>query len=419
MSAAAADSVVAELARRLADPAATYGPDGSGSLLDREAGVALLFAELGHADPGYRRVAHAYLAAANRRVRADGRHALFDGLPALAFAASCAVQREGEYASLLAGLDASVLEIARARLGAERERLAAGVPAADVTAFDVISGLTGLGRYLLRRRASEEADRLLREILGHLTALVRPVERAGSPVPGWWSEAGPVARAEPGRGHANLGMAHGIPGPLALLSTAWLAGVRVPGQAAAIESIVSFLIAWSGVDGGIPYWPSVLRLDDGTGRLTGTPRANEAWCYGRPGVLRAIQLAARALERTEWRDRVRASVRDLPSLPQPHWRIREDSLCHGWAGLLRIFGRIWHDDPGTGLGGLVDWLAERTVADFDPGQRYGYRAVRGPDGERSDDPGFLTGAAGVALALHAYRTGPEPATGWDAALLLG
>lgn len=415
------DTIITELTSRLADPTTTQAE--SGSLLDREAGLALLFAELGHTnathpdadrvDPGYRRIAHAYLVAANGRLRGDGRHSLFDGVPAVGFAASGAVRREGEYGGLLAGLDASVFAVVRARLRAERERMAAGAPVGDVTAYDVVSGLTGLGRYLLRRRQSDEAGALLRETLGYFALLVRPVERDGIALPGWWSEADPVLRA--GRGHVNLGMAHGIAGPLALLSTAWRAGVRVPGQAAAIEAIVAFLAEWSGEEDGIPYWPSVLRLD--AGRLTRTGRANEAWCYGRPGVLRAIQLAALALDRPDWHELVRTSVRDLPALPEPRWGIREHGLCHGWAGLLRIFGRIQHDDPATGLGPLVDRLAERTAAGFDPALRYGYRSVTAP-GRRTDDPGFVTGAAGIALALHAYRTGPAPATGWDAALLL-
>ncbi|WP_405748095.1 hypothetical protein [Streptomyces sp. NBC_01525] len=32
--------------------------------------------------------------------------------------------------------------------------------------------------------------------------------------------------------------------------------------------------------------------------------------------------------------------------------------------------------------------------------------------------GLLTGASGVALALHAYAIDAPPASGWDAALLL-
>lgn len=33
-------------------------------------------------------------------------------------------------------------------------------------------------------------------------------------------------------------------------------------------------------------------------------------------------------------------------------------------------------------------------------------------------PGLLTGAAGIALALHAYATDAPPRTSWDAAFLL-
>ncbi|WP_037344952.1 lanthionine synthetase C family protein [Sciscionella sediminilitoris] len=408
-------SVLGALTERLADP--RIAPGSQRSLLEREGGLALLYAELGRHDPKARALAHRHLAAANRSLTPASPHTLFDGIPALAFAARCAARQEGEYAALLDGLDSSVFAIARTRLEEERRRLDAGETLHTVRSFDLVSGLTGLGSYLFRR-GTGDAESLLREILASLVRLVRPIRRDGVRLPGWWAEQGPVIGQEHRGGHVNLGMAHGIGGPLALLATTWTAGIRVPEQDAALAEIVAFLVGWSDVDGSARFWPPTLTLDGE--RLTASPRSRESWCYGRPGIARAIQLAGLALHREDWLTHARESVRDLATLPGHRWEVRDTGLCHGWSGLLHVLGRMQHDDPGCGLGTVLDRIAGRVLAEFDPRMPFGYRQHSRPGAPPTDEPGFLTGAAGIALAVHAYCSAePKPASGWDSALLAG
>lgn len=421
-----ADAVVGILAERLADPGRTCDPEEMTerpptgySALNGGVGLALLYAELGRDDPQFRPIAHRYLALAGRELTGAQRHCLYEGAPALAFAAVSAMQHPGEYAKLLGDLDASVHRSVRRRLDQERARLRAGAVAKHYLRHDVIAGLTGLGRYLLRRcPGSAEAESLLREILAYVGELTRPVEREGESMPGWWVEDfSPYASAE-SVGHANLGMAHGIPGPLALLASAWRAGVRVPGQEEAIGAIAEFLVEWSDEDDGGPYWPRSLDLAQYLNRPSRLPRERMAWCYGTPGVARALQLAGLALERTGWTDVAREAAQGVFRRPEAEWGFADTCLCHGSAGLLHIVGRINVDDPRCRLEGDIDRLAQRVVDAFDTDARFGYRQFHTRKLADHDDPGFLTGSAGVALALHAYRNGPRPASGWDSVLLL-
>jgi class I lanthipeptide synthase len=69
----------------------------------------------------------------------------------------------------------------------------------------------------------------------------------------------------------------------------------------------------------------------------------------------------------------------------------------------------------------VDYSALMTMDAFDAGARFGFRSPSDVTTGRPtwvDDGGFLTGAAGIALALHRYAGGAEPRTAWDAALLV-
>ena len=66
----------------------------------------------------------------------------------------------------------------------------------------------------------------------------------------------------------------------------------------------------------------------------------------------------------------------------------------------------------------ADTLAAHLLDDFDADAPFGYRFPHPRADRPLDRPGFLDGAAGVALALHTYATDRPPRTPWDAALLL-
>ncbi|NEA07719.1 lanthionine synthetase, partial [Streptomyces sp. SID10692] len=78
------------------------------------------------------------------------------------------------------------------------------------------------------------------------------IVRHGTRLPAWWITDGlDHGLAE----HVNLGLAHGVSGPLALLSTAWLADVRVDGQDEAVERTVALLARLATTDEAGPRWP--------------------------------------------------------------------------------------------------------------------------------------------------------------------
>jgi len=332
MTATAAE-VVAQVAARLADPVRVVEQVGAAenvrgfvalgrpapwhpvSLGDGYPAVALLFAELGRADPAHLPTAHRYLGLAAQEVTAAPPGGLFAGPTALAFAAATAARRPDEYAGVLATLDERIAGWVLPRLRAEWERIDAGRAGTVFGAYDVVSGATGVGRYLLNRTvrtsaAGSGADTPVRTaltaVLTYLTALTRPVHDAGATLPGWWVEHPPDRpRAEPDApGHLNLGLAHGAPGPLALLALAWSAGIRVPGQDDAIGYLAEWLLDHRRTDTGGPFWPHYLARADLIGPADGPgdtdhrhpPSSTRAgWCYGTPGVARALQLAGLAL----------------------------------------------------------------------------------------------------------------------------
>jgi hypothetical protein len=401
------ETVVEDIARRLADPVSVMAVMAERSpsrwiplsLTDGYPATALLFAELARTDSAYRVVGHRHLAMGTA---ADpGVHGLYMGAGALAFATARSVRKAGDYAGLLSTLDDMLGTWVARRLRPEWERMATRTPGTEFSAYDAVTGVTGVGRHLLDRGAVE----LTRAVLRYLVALTEPLGE----LPGWWVAHPPTLTGTSG-GHANAGLAHGIAGPLALLSTAWAAGVRVPEQDAAAERIVDWLLAWSDIDEHGRYWPDGLSAAELADRPQRLHPARSAWCYGTPGIARALHLAGSTFGRPEWTSEAVSALGAMLRRPLHSHGVVDAGLCHGWAGLLHLVLRTGRETCSPELLAGADRLVVRVLDAYDPDSAFGFRA-QGTD----DTAGFLEGATGIALALLGWLG--APASGWDAALL--
>jgi hypothetical protein len=393
------------------------------SLGEGHPGIALLFAQLGRADSSMRSRAHAHLDAAAARLGGKPGVGLYYGMAALGFVALIAATTPADYGRLLAEVDRCVVAGACQLVQIERERLEARVPGTWARAYDVIVGLSGLGRYLLARvGASSEISDTVSKVLRYLVRLTDPVAVRGHAVPGWWLAGTPNQRqaaANPD-GHFDLGIAHGIAGPLALLALTWRDGIIVPGQEQAMHRIAEWLLNWQLSDEGGLYWPTVVGLNE---EVTGQIRPDHtsrpgAWCYGTLGIARALQLAAYALGKPAWEQAALTAMHDLFRRAHGQWKISDAGICHGFAGILRTTWRIARESGDAELAKHIPGLVVEVIRGFDRQPVFGFRyeVVGGP----VDRPGFLNGAAGTALALIDYS---RPAVdghllSWDAALLL-
>lgn len=388
------------LAARLRTPDPGSDPRLRQSLADGPAGIALLHIERARTGHGTWATAHAWLrAATGAPVAATDDACLYLGAPAIGFVLHTADQA-GRYSRPCTAVDQAVTALAHRRVDQALARIHRGeLPAA--AEFDVIRGLTGIGAHLLRHTASNE---VLGRILDYLVQLTQPVERDGIRLPGWWTRHDPSGRtsaAFPG-GHGNLGMAHGITGPLALLSLALRAGVVVDGHPEAIRRICAWLDDCRRGHDGAWWWPQWITLDEQhTGHVHQARPLRPSWCYGTPGIARAQQLAGIATGDPARRHLAEQALTACLADPAQIDSISDASLCHGWAGLLHTV-RTCAADTAIDFTGHLACLTDRLV-------QHVHDNPATPDG-------LLEGAAGSALALHA-ATAPT-ASGWDECLLL-
>lgn len=347
---------------------------------------------------------HAWLArATGEDLSAGPGSGLWFGAPAVAFALATAAP--GQYPQAMTSLDDAVTQLVHARLQAARLRIAAAVRPA-LSEFDLVRGLTGLGAYLLRRDPHGD---LIHRILAYLVALTEPLpadDDAGLGAPGWWTSdvpsGQPVHRFR--CGHADLGMAHGISGPLALLALAMRQGIIVDGHSAAIDRICTWLDAWRHEAPAGPWWPERVSLAElRTGRSVHDGPVRPSWCYGTPGLARAQQLAGHALRDPARQESAEHALARCVADPVQLDRVNNPALCHGWAGVLATVWYAAADARSPDLRGHLPRLLDALLA----------HASDAPPGRL---PGLIEGSAGIALTLHSLAT--QTAGGWPICLLL-
>ena len=274
--------------------------------------------------------------------------------------------------------------------------------------FDLMSGLVGVGVYALERLPRPAATLCLEQVVERLGELAEH-RRDGIT----WLSRPEILPARVRRdfplGYYNLGVAHGTPGIISLLGSCMAAGVATDQAAELLEGAVQWLLSTQSPGEPPGSFPALIAPD------TGPAPARVAWCYGNPGIACALLVAARGAGRGDWeRHALEAGLAALGD-PQQTPGIRDAGLCHGSAGVAHLFNRLYQathvDDfrtaalqwlehtlrlrrDGHGVAGFEIWKNQRMIA----------------------HPGFLQGAAGIALALAAAVGSIEPE--WDRALLV-
>lgn len=268
--------------------------------------------------------------------------------------------------------------------------------------YDLIGGLAGLGVYLLERHSRPEARKALGSVVRRLDDLACDLEAGVAwltppeHLPDWQRRLAP-------RGYYNLGMAHGSPSVLVVLSGAAAFGVETATANRLLEGGVDWLLQQKLTDPKGSVFPKWV-CDDAEPRP-----ARFGWCYGDAGIAAGLLCAADAAGRDPWRREALALARHAAGRT-PHGRmVSEPGLCHGASGLATLFARIH----------LL--ACEPTFLDAAAGWTRYALSLRRPDrsvggvwsfdhlGENTrPNPGFLEGAAGFGLALLSFVSTVPP-----------
>jgi lantibiotic modifying enzyme len=284
--------------------------------------------------------------------------------------------------------------------------------------FDLVEGLAGVGVYFLERLPSRKAELFLTRIVTLLEKFAEHTDEGitwrTSPesLPAWQAKLAPL-------GYYNLGLAHGIPGIIALLAEIVASGIK--GKRA--ERLLDGTVAWlrnkklpSDSRSAFTRWLLPRPPQDYL------PATRVAWCYGDLGIAVALLQAGRCVGEASWRkEALELAHRTSSRRSKEDAQVTDAGFCHGSAGNGHLFNRLFHatgDLPcreaalywfrqtlsyrqgrgRKGIGGYLAWMG-------DPRSK-----LQGGRGW-VQDPGILMGAAGIGLALLSAVRPVEPS--WD------
>jgi lantibiotic modifying enzyme len=282
--------------------------------------------------------------------------------------------------------------------------------------FDLVVGLTGLGVYALQRYPRPSAIECLSRVVERLGECAQHDEHGL-----YWRTPPTEILDEEDRkryasGRVDLGVAHGVAGPIALLGGICGAGLEQAAARPLLEGAVSWLLAHSvSTEAGqtFPVWvapgfePSPARC---------------AWCYGDPGIAAALLMAARGVGDAAWEQSAVALACRAAERPASDARVVNACFCHGAAGLAHLYNRMYQATGEPTLGRAALYWLDRTLGFYRLARDCGGSWVQG-----NSDPGqrelwtwsgieLVDGAVGVALVLLAAATSVEPT--WDRMFLI-
>lgn len=271
-------------------------------------------------------------------------------------------------------------------------------------------GLVGFGVYALERGSKPGGVECLERTIAHLVAN----GTRDSDGIAWWTRPEHLLLSQKDRfpkGQVNLGVALGAPGIIALLAEAMGAGLDTK---AILEDAISWLFRRRLPEGSLSVFPYTYVPGH-------TPSGTQiAWCYGDLGISVCLLNAARRLRSLPLESKAVDIARVAAMRPLASIAVPDAGMCHGAAGIAHLFNRVfqatsdplfrecalaWFDQilemaqPKKGIGGFRSW----------------HQTPQHSKGFWRDDPGVLTGAAGVGLSLLAAISEVEPT--WDRLLL--
>jgi class I lanthipeptide synthase len=282
--------------------------------------------------------------------------------------------------------------------------------------YDLIVGLTGLGVYALQRYPRPAAVECLRRVVERLQECARHDDQGVY----WWTPPAEILDAESREqypsGLVDLGVAHGVAGPIALLGAICGAGAEEATARPLLEGAVSWLLAHSMATEAGPTFP--VWIAPGLQPW----RARCAWCYGDPGIATALLVAAGGVGNAGWERTAVALACRAAERPASETGIVNASFCHGAAGLAHLYNRMYQTTGEPALGRAALYWLERTLGFYRRARDSGDTWVQGSQDQAPREQWTWTGidvvdgAAGVALVLLAAATSVEPT--WDGMFLV-
>ncbi|KAB8029143.1 lanthionine synthetase C family protein [Fluviispira multicolorata] len=387
--------------------------------------IALFYAQLNSIYPElkFKKLSHQYLEKSIARFHGNTLNtnsSFFSGITGLCFTVWVSSENGRQYQGLLGKIDSILFLVLDKKFKViENKELF------SPNDYDVIQGLSGVVRYLILRKHENKHFEYLKKSLRILIKISSLMKYNHYSVPSWLLSKNEnifgLGKLNNPVESFNVGVSHGVSGILLALSISKINNIQMSDLESSIFSIKNWILKWTQEDEWGPYWPNIISLEDELNgkyyhRKEGTQR--QAWCYGTPGVSRALYLAGTALNDFELQEIALKAFLTIEKRPEVEWFCDSPTFCQGYSGLLQIAKRFYFDSKNKNILNIINRLQEKVISLYSKSNSFLFCEYKNKEGIIGDlkQIGLIEGATGTALSL--IHTEYMDKCFWDQAFLI-
>ena len=254
--------------------------------------------------------------------------------------------------------------------------------------YDFMHGALGVGLYFLKKGTHPQC---IEELLGFLYQIA--AKDTDNQIFKWKST---IKNKDDSSQVYNLSLSHGISSIIIFLSRVVKSGMKNEMIMEMLSGAVNYVLSQQKdfTQFG-SYFPNYIPINS----QESVSKSRLAWCYGDLGIGMALWQAGKAIDNSEWKAKgLEILLCSTQRLQYEDNFIRDAGICHGSAGLVMIFRRIYLE---TGRGIFLEasnhWLSQTLyMANFENGLA-GYKTYETK--EWKNDYSLLIGISGIGLVL--------------------
>lgn len=335
----------------------------------------------------------------------------FSGLCHLGFSVLVFYKNTGHYKKFLSGLNNLIFD----KVPGYCDSVIKNKENLKAQQFDLISGLSGIGYYLLECPNCEKREIALRNVLDCLVSLILDnyvVE--GVYVPHWYisrdNQNSDEEKKIYSKGNFNFGLSHGIVSVLVTLSKAYKNRMIVDRHRKAIDEILKLYTKYGTKSNNenLYLWPGFLSFEDYVNNNINSYKSKrQSWCYGSVGISGAILNASILIQDDNMADIMYNNLCKIAEIENNSYELLSPIICHGFAGVLIILLTAYKIKPNEKLYKKIIELTTVIINMYEPQSVFGFKDVslkyenKNATYQTRDNNSFLEGTTGIILVLIA------------------
>lgn len=283
----------------------------------------------------------------------------------------------------------------------------------NVFMYDSIYGLSGICRYLLMQKKDIYIYNCIKKIIKLFVEWTDYKFYNNYFLPGWYIKPNNMIMLEKKAlypsGFIDYGIAHGMMGPLIIMSLGYKEGIIVEGQKSAINNIIKEYKNCIIYKNNLPFWQGIRSVDDYINNRNRIERDRLGWCYGSISILGGLRIAAKALNDAENIKWTSDNIFNFLNNNVEEYGLETPMICHGLSGILYSLLLEFRANNQEVLKIRSEEILNKLLNMYNYQEDIPYSNIEAINGKKkiSKEWNFLMGSSGTILAMCRFISNTE------------